>query len=129
MLAARVKLIEQSNVHRLAQDQLDHESKEEIFQHKMQAYDKYVFTPPTTDGVPVLRSANTLSRNENDFNHGRIYLQMCWNIISLEYSLEGLRLNSGISERRDAEFPPRAASIHFLHPSGLMVILRILWER
>ena len=44
MLAARVKLIEQSNVHRLAQDQLDHESKEEIFQHKMQAYDKVVFT-------------------------------------------------------------------------------------
>ena len=59
MLAARVKLIEQSNVHRLAQDQLDHESKEEIFQHKMQAYDKIVFTPPTTDGVLALHSANT----------------------------------------------------------------------
>ena len=49
----------------------------------MQAYEKYVFTPPTTDGVPVLRSAKTLLRNENYFNHGRIYLQLCWKIISV----------------------------------------------
>ena len=74
-------------LHRLAQDQLDHESKEEIFQHKMQAYDKIVFTPPTTDGVLALHSANTRSawRKLLAFSHGRIYIQDCWNIIKSEY--------------------------------------------
>ena len=53
----------------------------------MQAYDKYVFTPPTTNGVLALRSANTCFawRKLLAFSHGRIYIQDCWNIIKLEY--------------------------------------------
>ena len=50
LLAGRVRLIAQHDVHRRELDQPDLESNEEIFQHKMQAYDKVVFTPPTPRG-------------------------------------------------------------------------------
>ena len=44
LLADRVRLIAQGNYNRPAHHRPDLESKEEIFQHKMQAYDKVVFT-------------------------------------------------------------------------------------
>ena len=44
LLADRVRLIVQGNYNRPAHHRPDLESKVEIFQHKMQAYDKVVFT-------------------------------------------------------------------------------------
>ena len=44
LLVPRVRWIAQHNVHRRELDPPDLESNEEIFQHKMQAYDKVVFT-------------------------------------------------------------------------------------
>ena len=58
MLAARVRWMVQGNSSRPAHDPPDLESKEEIFQHKMQAYDKVVFTPPTPRGARVQLSAS-----------------------------------------------------------------------
>ena len=84
LLDGRVRLIAQHDVHRRELDQPDLESKEEIFQHKMQAYGRVVFTPPTTNEMRAARSANTHLRDQN-YIHGRIYLQDCWNIIKLEY--------------------------------------------
>ena len=44
LMLHRVRLIAQHDVHRRELDQPDLESNEEIFKHKMQAYDKVVFT-------------------------------------------------------------------------------------
>ena len=50
LMLHKVRLIVQDSYDRPAHHRPDLESKEEIFQHKMQAYDKVVFTPPTPRG-------------------------------------------------------------------------------
>ena len=60
LLVPRVRWIAQHNVHRRELDPPDLESNEEIFQHKMQAYDKVVFTPPTPRGARVQLSASRI---------------------------------------------------------------------
>ena len=50
LMLHKVRLIVQGSYDRPAHHRPDLESKEEIFQHKMQAYDKVVFTPPTPRG-------------------------------------------------------------------------------
>ena len=81
LLAGRVRLIVQGNYNRPAHHRPDLESKEEIFQHKMQAYDKVVFTPPTPRG-DTSRAGETVGvthwrEKTTVYIHGRIYLQDC----------------------------------------------------
>ena len=65
LMLHRVRLIAQHDLHRRELHQPDLESIEEILQHKMQAYDRVVFTPPTTIEVRVAKSANTHLRDQN----------------------------------------------------------------
>ena len=76
LMLHKVRLIVQGSYDRPAHHRPDLESKEEIFQHKMQAYGRVVFTPPTTNEMRAARSANTHLRDQN-YIHGRIYLQDC----------------------------------------------------
>ena len=59
LLADRVRLIVQGNYNRPAHHRPDLESKEEIFQHKMQAYDKVVFTEAARTGQKWPEAART----------------------------------------------------------------------
>ena len=60
LMLHKVRLIVQGSYDRPAHHRPDLESKEEIFQHKMQAYDKVVFTPPTPRGARVQLSASRI---------------------------------------------------------------------